>query len=140
MTSKLMVAILFDNLAHVDDLITHGVSVDSKFTDGTESSALHFATNLGRRSIVSFLLNNGANPNVQNIMGYTPLHCAIMQARKSTEFDSYIAIAKELLEYNADSCIKSYYGHSSLEKAYEDPKIYQLLFRKKSFLNFLGFS
>ncbi|HIP81034.1 MAG TPA: ankyrin repeat domain-containing protein, partial [Leucothrix mucor] len=36
-------------------------------------TALHTAVSLGRKNLVKALLDNGANPNIKNKEGYTPI-------------------------------------------------------------------
>jgi len=56
--------------------------------------------------ILSKLLNNGANPNVQNALGFTPLHKCNNEEQ-----------VKTLLAFGADMNIKNCYGNTAAESA-----------------------
>ena len=46
--------------------------------DGEKHSPLHFCCKTGHLAIMTFLLQQGANPNCTNIYGDTPLHLYVM--------------------------------------------------------------
>lgn len=70
-----------NSLSIILSLLNHGANINlSKFNRG--HTALYSACDNGHPNIVMFLLNKGANPNIQIISGYdddgfTPLHIAI---------------------------------------------------------------
>ena len=76
-------------------LLDQGVSADSKDSEGTP--ALMAATLYSNADLVNLLLNRGANPNVTNAVGATPLIWAIPDLAK----------VKTLLEHGANANAKS---------------------------------
>lgn len=56
-------------------LVEHGADINKK---DVESSALDCAAALGHIEIVVYLVNKGADVNIKNKNGNTPLHSAIM--------------------------------------------------------------
>ncbi|KLO17255.1 ankyrin [Schizopora paradoxa] len=47
-----------------------------KATDDDGRTALHWAATVGAADIVAYLLEHGADKDVQDSMNWTPLHCA----------------------------------------------------------------
>ena len=56
-------------------LLLAGVKADTASLTGL--TAMHLAAVDGSETIIKMLLDVGANTNVQNYLGWTPLHCAI---------------------------------------------------------------
>lgn len=80
----------------VETLVSGAVSVDDRDEHGR--TALHFACDRGHELIVSALCTRfGANVNVQDHMGYTPLHNAASAGRAD--------IVQFLLDHGADPSI-----------------------------------
>jgi ankyrin repeat protein len=52
-----------------------GANTDAKEKYSGETP-LHYATNNGKKSIISLLLEKGAHPTITNNKGRTPLQCA----------------------------------------------------------------
>lgn len=73
--------------------IINGASVDIIIPKANGTTALHNACGLGRLDIVTWLLENGANPNARTAKGATPLQCVGTANTK--------AIAKLLKQYGA---------------------------------------
>lgn len=89
-----------NNMAEVKRLIeTANVSVDQP--DEFGDTALHAACQNGRNDIAKYLLSKGANPNVRNNVGSTPLHKLLASKYEQK------AILKALLKANADPNIRS---------------------------------
>jgi ankyrin repeat protein len=86
----LFLAIRKADTAAAKRLLDQGVRVDSKDTEGTP--ALMAATLYSNADLVKLLLDRGANPNVTNTAGATPLMWAIPNLAK----------VKVLLEHGAD--------------------------------------
>lgn len=119
----LFFAILINNLSQVKKYIESGVSVNTVKDPNSKY-------NMGHLAIVAYLLQQGADPNVQDSRGYTPLHLAIMQAKTANtreERNRFITIGKCLLIHHADLNIKSNFGTTCREKAHENKMIARLL-------------
>ncbi len=72
-----------------------------------QETALHIAIEQGYNNIINFLLEKGANPNIQQQDGETPLHYAL-------KYNHSHKVVKLLLLYNANPLIKS---NKTLENA-----------------------
>ena len=88
--APLFLAIRKADTAAAKRLLDQGVRADSKDSEGTP--ALMAATLYSRADLVKLLLDRGANPNVTNAVGATPLMWAIPDLAK----------VKALLEHGAD--------------------------------------
>jgi ankyrin repeat protein len=64
-------AVGFDDAELIDAIIQKGADIDAQTTSG--HTALWLACNGGHRDSVHALLKNGANPNIKNFEGYSPL-------------------------------------------------------------------
>jgi len=71
---------------------------DINSQDKVKSTPLHWAWYAGAENAVSYLLANRANPNVQDVDGYAPLHLAI----KSSDTIKSSRVVKQLLFAGAD--------------------------------------
>lgn len=80
------------------------------------SSALHTAVELQHKEAVSFLLQNGLAPNIQNFTGDTPLN-------ELTLYSNNIEIAKLLLIFGSDVNIGNNYNMSPLRRAISMEKV-----------------
>jgi len=97
------------DLATVRRLLREGVSVDSKYQDGT--TALMLAALNDRTEIVRLLLDKGANVSTRNIRGETPLSDAAEGAKAGT--------LKLLLDHGANPHIPHDDGRTILVTAAE---------------------
>jgi len=88
-------------------------------TDEVGDTALHAATFKGRLDVVKYLLSKGADPNVANKTGSTPLHKLVL-----SRYDQ-MPILKTLLKYDADPSIRNGAGH--LPEQLAKPKVRELL-------------
>jgi ankyrin repeat protein len=79
-------------------LLEHGVDVHAM--DKFHETALPLAAFRGRLEIAQVLLGHGANPNVEDEYGWTPLHLVSEGKYNSHEHD--VSIARLLLEHGAD--------------------------------------
>jgi len=88
------------NLQEVKRFIeTENVPVDQ--SDDVGDTALHAATAKGRLDVVKYLLGKGADPNVRNKTGSTPLHKVVLCRHDQME------ILKALLKNKADPTIRN---------------------------------
>ena len=95
------------NKSVLNYLIEKGADID--FQDKNGYCALHFAAQNSEMGITEMLLNNGANPNLTDIHGNTPIWTAIMNSKEEFE------IVKLFLENNADIETKNKHGKSPKE-------------------------
>ena len=75
-------------------------------TDERQSTALHFAASAGSTEMVGLLLDHGADPDLQNLDGHTPLQRAAIYGR-----DESVDL---LLEHDAALDLRDDYGRSPL--------------------------
>lgn len=73
-------------------LIAHGADVNSQASSG--ATALFWAVMRDQKDDEKFLLDHGANPNLANIYGDTPLICAVQLG--------YLSLVQPLVEKGAD--------------------------------------
>jgi len=85
-------------------LIENGADVDFKDKGGYTS--LHFAAQESRVEELNLLIQNGANPNLKDYYGNTPLWTALINSKGKFE------IVKKLIENGADMKIENNYGKS----------------------------
>uniref|UniRef100_A0A8C5WCK8 Uncharacterized protein n=1 Tax=Leptobrachium leishanense TaxID=445787 RepID=A0A8C5WCK8_9ANUR len=62
--------------AVIADLISQGASLNAQ-TDSTGETALHLAARFARQDAIKCMLDAGADTNVKDRLGRTPLHTAI---------------------------------------------------------------
>ncbi|XP_064643241.1 serine/threonine-protein phosphatase 6 regulatory ankyrin repeat subunit A-like [Lineus longissimus] len=74
--SYLCGAVLNDNLEEIRRLVSEGLEVDS-FRDSRKRTVLHYAAERGIRDMIEGLVDLGASVNTADIVGKTPLHCAV---------------------------------------------------------------
>jgi ankyrin repeat protein len=96
----------------VQELVKAGASLDLRYNSPTCNgfTALMFASMCGKLDCAKELLNAGASINIQDIVhGNTALHTA--------SGNNHIEIVKILLEYQADTSVKSKSGATTLHVA-----------------------
>src|SRR5439155_3993852 len=92
------------------------------------STPLHIAANRGTEAIVTFLLANGAQVNIQNNNGDTPLLRALKNRDKNT--------AILLLKAGADPALTNEAGESAFDLAQQfNTYLYKELFKYQEKLN-----
>ncbi|MHC4477688.1 MAG: ankyrin repeat domain-containing protein [Planctomycetota bacterium] len=89
--TPLMWAVRAEKLQHVNLLLANGADINKVSNDVT---ALHIATSIGSASMVEFLLDNGADVNIDSGSGCRPIHVAAWRDR--------VEISRILLEHGAD--------------------------------------
>ena len=97
-----------------DDLGLHMNFLSILNIDG--SSALHVAVELQYKEAVSFLLEHGVDPNIQNFHGDTPLN-------ELTLYSNNLEIAKPLLIHGADVNVANKFNMSALRRAISMDKL-----------------
>jgi len=73
-------------------------------------TALHLAITNAPLEAVNILLENGADPNVQNALGNTPLHLAAL-------YGYFRRTMKSLFEHGAEPDLRNSYGYTALHLA-----------------------
>lgn len=103
----------------IGDLLSSGADVNTPTTTNQET-ALHYATQREALHITSFLLECGANPNLNNKRGYTPLHISIACGNYE--------LVKVMLQYQANPSLQCREGSGiAMARAAKDPKILQVI-------------
>lgn len=96
--TPLMIASRFNSHQLVELLLNNGAIINQRsLTCG--NTALHLAVKNDNRITVDILLFHGANTNITNNDGFTPLHKAVI-------YNASIDIIKKLLRYKADVNIR----------------------------------
>jgi len=108
-TKQLLRAIADEDPKRIREAVEHGANVDAKVNSPPYPTALHFAVRKlinPDKGLTKFLLEHGANPNIKDHFGMTPLFYA-------TELDT----VKELVEHGADVNIQNDKGETALDLA-----------------------
>lgn len=116
-------AIKSDNIQVLDKFVKSGMGVNfrSDLYDGI--SPLHYASALGMDNIVSYLIQEGADVNIQDLNGQTPLHKAVTQDN--------IVVLYSLLNAGANVDIEDNQGNTPLDIAVEkDKDVYAVLLKR----------
>jgi ankyrin repeat protein len=74
-------AVRNDRIDEVSALLMKGVDVNSRDVFG-DNAGLHWAASLGLAEMARLLIDNGADVNIRNEEGYTPLHWAAGEGQK----------------------------------------------------------
>ncbi len=74
-------AVRKDRIDEVRALLLKGVDVNSRDVFG-DNAGLHWAARLGLTEMARLLIDNGADVNIRNDEGYTPLHWAAGEGQK----------------------------------------------------------
>jgi ankyrin repeat protein len=81
------------DLKALEEYLANGGSVDARFAESGGCTLLHPAADGGQTTVVSVLLERGADPNAVAAYGYTPLHMAAAQ--------HHAEVVRVLLEHGA---------------------------------------
>ena len=74
-------AVRKNRIDEVRTLLLKGVDVNSRDVFG-DNAGLHWAASLGLAEMARLLIDNGADVNIRNEEGYTPLHWAAGEGQK----------------------------------------------------------
>lgn len=74
-------AVRKDRIDEVQDFLLNGVDVNSRDIFG-DNAGLHWAARLGLAEMARLLIDNGADLNIRNDEGFTPLHGAAGEGQK----------------------------------------------------------
>jgi len=117
--NNLMKAIAQDHYATVELLLKNGkVNLDFQNKDGM--TALHYAASKTNGFITRLLLLAGANPDIPDYLGNTPLHVA-------ANYNAFVA-AQVLLDYHAHQ-LENLEGKKPLDYAHNE-RIRDILLKK----------
>ncbi|XP_016151696.1 PREDICTED: ankyrin repeat and SOCS box protein 10 [Ficedula albicollis] len=89
-----------DSIECVRQLLQYGASVNSQ-TEEENDTALHVASRLGLVEHVQLLLHHGAELEVKNKEGQTPLNAACAQHHQPQDMDRYYRVCQLLVESGA---------------------------------------
>lgn len=109
--TPLHLAAFFGHPRAVEHLLERGAEVDAFGRGWMTGTALHSAVSRMRTEVVRLLLAGGANPNVRQSHGWTPLHGAAHNGDRAS--------ADALLDAGADPAATNDEGRSVLELAEE---------------------
>lgn len=110
--TALHLAAAFGTPATVDMLLQHGAQIDAVARNPQRNQPLHAALALGRdRETVRLLLAHGADPNVTQVGGFTPLFSAATANRRD--------LVEMLIECGAHAQHRSDLGKTAAEFARE---------------------
>lgn len=116
-------AIKGDNVQVLDKFVKSGMGVNFRTDLYDGISLLHYAAALGLDNIVSYLLEQGADVNIQDSTGQTPLHKAVTQ--------NNIVVLYALLNAGANVDIEDNQGDDPIDIATENNKdIYVALLKR----------
>ncbi|RMJ12446.1 hypothetical protein CDV36_007907 [Fusarium kuroshium] len=103
--------ILTGGLVHLDDK-TRSKAINSKDVAG--DTALHSAASSKRLENMEMLLSAGADPNIKNNDGMTPLHCVLLG---SDDEGVCLEMVKILARHKADARAQDTHGNTPLDLA-----------------------
>ncbi len=109
--TPLHLACFFGGYEAAELLITRGASVNARSANGMRNMPIHTAAAGNRTAIARLLLENGANPNVQQSGGWTPIQQSVDHYDRDT--------VQLLLEHGADPSIPQESGKTAFTIAEE---------------------
>jgi ankyrin repeat protein len=104
-------ACFFGHFDVAEYLLKAGAIVNSKSRNGLQAAPIQSAAAGGHRKIVKLLLEHGADPNIREANGFTPLHAAAQNGDEE--------LIRTLLFGGADMTVKSNNGKTALDLALE---------------------
>jgi ankyrin repeat protein len=106
-------AIARGDLKKAEALLEQGADINHQFPEGDGLTTLMMASSANEASKgVAFLLEHGANPNLQADSGRTALHTAVMRGR--------LEHVETLLKSGADSALRDDSGRTAEDYALEN--------------------
>ncbi len=102
-------AIIRNDITAVKQLLDSGTDINKQ--DGAGFTALHFAAQENNFGIAKLLIERGADLEIRDVYGNTPLIRAVSSSKGKGE------IIDLLLQHGADMNVKNDYGVSALEDA-----------------------
>ncbi|QSS58832.1 ankyrin repeat domain-containing protein [Histoplasma capsulatum] len=124
--TPLQIATCYLRESMVRYLIRHGADAHGPFPAHHDGYPLHVVSSNGPTGLVKLLLEKGAEVDVRNSKGWTPLYCAVRRLLSTLTPDKEIATRiRLLLDYGADPDAASKAGKSSrlLAKKCRDPSV-----------------
>ena len=103
---NLLEAASVGDIAKITTFLEKGVSIQTRSLQGGKGTALHLASEKGKKTTVRFLLSRGADVHVKDEHGHTALHEAANHGHEQ--------IIGVLLEQGADIESKDEYGRTAL--------------------------
>lgn len=107
--TALINAALYNQTSIIQWLLDQGAAINLQDKNGY--TALHFSAQEANIDSTKLLLENKANPNIQDIHGNTPAWVAIMNWKAGANFDTL----DQLVKNNADLTIKNNANRSALD-------------------------
>ena len=105
-------AVLAKDMALLKELLIHGADINEKDYNGL--TAIYYATQNGDYEITKLLIENGADYEVRDPYGNTPLSNAVFYYKKNSDG----SLIKLLIDSGADKNAKNDYGVSPLSLAH----------------------
>lgn len=133
-TSQIKKLIKADDLKTISQLIENGLDINTTFKG--QSTLLHFAAEYGKFDIAKFLVDKGANLNLQDNAKNTPLMVS------TSVFTQHDSISVLLINKGANLNIVGSSGSTALRNtigiggAGQQPNIFKLLIDKGADINF----
>lgn len=133
-TSQIKKLIKADDLKTISQLIANGLDINTTFKG--QSTLLHFAAEYGKYDIAKYLVDKGANLNLQDNAKNTPLMVS------TSVFSQHDSISVLLINQGANLNIVGSSGSTALRNtigiggAGQQPNIFKLLIDKGADINF----
>ncbi|KAL6223307.1 hypothetical protein ACLB2K_006694 [Fragaria x ananassa] len=109
----LLEAARYDDMEDITSLVSQGVSLDSKDSQGR--TALHMACANGHLDVVEYLISRGVDLNATNMEMNTPLHWACL--------NGHIEVVKKLILAGATVGVLNSYEKSPIDEAVSGQKM-----------------
>ncbi|PGH34576.1 hypothetical protein GX50_02559 [[Emmonsia] crescens] len=131
--TPLHIATRYRHESMVRFLIQHGADIHAPFPAHHDGYPLHVVSCNGPTGLVKLLLEKGAEVDVRNSKGWTPLYCAMRSLSISMPNERRAARIRLLLDYDADPDATDKAGKSprQLAKKCRDPYIRMMLLGDK---------